>query len=95
MNQRLDSIALTSGLSKLHGWSGDTTKISKTFSFDNYYQSIAFVNGVAMLAHKANHHPDMNVHFSKVVVSLSTHDSSGVSEKDVELASKIELLMSI
>jgi 4a-hydroxytetrahydrobiopterin dehydratase len=65
-------------------------KIEKEFKFKSYPETIAFVNRAALIAQEEGHHPDMEVHFSKVVVELSTHTIGGLSENDFILASKID-----
>ncbi len=77
-------------------WSYDskTLEISKTFQFKGYLSNINFVNAVAFLAQKLNHHPDMHIGFNKCVIKITTHDVGGVSEKDFELAKKIDELIS-
>ncbi|MDD4974608.1 MAG: 4a-hydroxytetrahydrobiopterin dehydratase [Bacteriovorax sp.] len=81
-------------LKTLPGWSYDSNKncIVKEFQFKSYLKTISFVNAVAWLANKENHHPDLEVSFSKCVVRLTTHDEGGVGEKDFSLAHKIEEL---
>lgn len=81
-------------LSALNGWSYSDSKnyIEKAFDFKSYLKTIAFVNAVAWLANKENHHPDMEVSFNKCLVRLTTHDAGGVSEKDFDLALKIDEL---
>lgn len=78
----------------LDGWSFNPGKnaIEKEFTFKSYLKNIAFVNAVAWLANKDNHHPDLEVSFSKCIVRLTTHDESGVGEKDFALAKKINEL---
>lgn len=81
-------------LTTLLGWSFNQTKnsIEKEFTFKSYLKNIAFVNAVAWLANKENHHPDMEVSFNKCIIRLTTHDESGVGEKDFQLAQKINEL---
>ncbi|MCH8903786.1 MAG: 4a-hydroxytetrahydrobiopterin dehydratase [Bacteroidetes bacterium] len=68
----------------------DETKIKCQFLFDDFVQTMAFVNQVADLAEKENHHPDMHVYYGRVVVELWTHSIGGLSENDFILAAKIE-----
>jgi len=81
-------------LKKLSGWIFIPEKncLSKEFSFKSYLKTISFVNAVAWLANKENHHPDLIVSFGKCVVELTTHDEGGVSEKDFKLAGLIDEL---
>ena len=66
--------------------------ISKTFHFDNYYKTMAFVNALAFIAHHEDHHPDLGVHYNRCVVRFSTHDVGGLSQNDFICAAKLERL---
>lgn len=81
-------------LGQLKDWKyiAEKKSLQKEFTFKSYLKTISFVNAVAWLANKENHHPDMVVSFSKCIVELTTHDEGGVSEKDLELAKKIDEL---
>ncbi|MFA6236211.1 MAG: 4a-hydroxytetrahydrobiopterin dehydratase [Bacteriovorax sp.] len=81
-------------LKNLEGWTFNSKKncIQKEFTFKSFLKNIAFVNAVAWLANKENHHPDMEVSFNKCIVRLTTHDENGVGEKDFNLAKKINEL---
>lgn len=79
-------------LSKFSGWELKDNSIRKTFEFDNFLVAMNFVNNAATLANMANHHPDIDIRYSKVTIMLSTHDERGVTEKDISLAEKIEEL---
>lgn len=81
-------------LKQLPDWKylADKKCLQKEFTFKSYLKTISFVNAVAWLANKDNHHPDLVVSFSKCIVELTTHDEGGVSVKDFKLAKKIEAL---
>jgi 4a-hydroxytetrahydrobiopterin dehydratase len=81
-------------LEQLAGWtlSADAKEIRRTFSFKDYYGSMAFVNAVAWIAHREDHHPDMTVGYNKVTVAFSTHSVSGLSENDFIGAARIDAL---
>lgn len=81
-------------LKYLNGWAynAQTKTIQKEFLFKSYLKTIGFVNAVAWIANKENHHPDLEVSFNKCVVKLTTHDAGGVSELDFTMAQAIELL---
>jgi 4a-hydroxytetrahydrobiopterin dehydratase len=83
---------LTQRLKALPGWEYENNRISKTFRFANYYETLAFVNAVAFVAHRQDHHPDLSVHYNRVVVSYSTHDAGGVTLNDCICAAKVEAL---
>jgi 4a-hydroxytetrahydrobiopterin dehydratase len=72
----------------------DELKINRTFEFENFQQSMDFVNQLATIAEQANHHPDIHIYFNKVVVELWSHDVQGLSPKDFELAAQIDALFS-
>src|SRR5437016_13831931 len=72
--------------------SEDYKKIFKDFHFKNYYQTIAFVNALAWLAHRENHHPDLEVGYNHCLVQYSTHAVKGLTENDFICAHKAENL---
>ena len=84
-------------LADLPGWKlsgdGDDVAIEKTFTFANYYETMAFVNALALVAHRADHHPDLSVHYAKCVVRFSTHALHGISETDFECAARADALL--
>lgn len=77
-------------LRSLSGWKRDDDEIEKEFKFADFKQAMAFVNRVADAAEAANHHPDIEIKYNKVELSLSTHSEGGVTEKDFDLAAKID-----
>jgi 4a-hydroxytetrahydrobiopterin dehydratase len=79
-------------LRALPGWEHADNRISKTFRFANYYETIAFVNAIAYMANRQDHHPDLSVHYNRVVVSFATHEAGGVTLNDCICAAKIEEL---
>ena len=81
-------------LAALPGWalSDDGKTISKDFAFKNFYRTMAFVNAIAWIANREDHHPDLGVHYDRCVVRFSTHDVGGLSENDFILAAKTETL---
>ena len=72
------------------GWRHLGDAIHKEFTFPGFTGAIGFVNRVAEQANAAGHHPDLEIHYQRVVVSLSTHDEGGVTERDLELADAID-----
>jgi len=80
-------------LKTISGWQRKGAEISKTFNFKNYYETMAFVNAVAWIAHGQNHHPDLEVGYNKCRVTYTTHDAGGLSEKDFAAARKVESLL--
>ena len=84
-------------LSDLPGWrlSGDSDQvgIAKTFTFANYFETLAFVNALALVAHRLDHHPDLSVHYNRCVVFWRTHDVGGLSYADFECAARTDALL--
>jgi 4a-hydroxytetrahydrobiopterin dehydratase len=75
-------------------WKKANNRLKKTFSFDDYEATMAFVNDVARLADEANHHPTMTVGYDEVVVELTTHDAGNrITERDRRLAEQIDDLV--
>ncbi|MEK7206281.1 MAG: 4a-hydroxytetrahydrobiopterin dehydratase [Pseudomonadota bacterium] len=81
-------------IQKTPGWSLNETasEISRTFKFKNYYETMAFVNALAWVAHREDHHPDIEVGYSCCHVRFSTHSVKGLSENDFICAAKISAL---
>lgn len=71
----------------------DLRSITRTYSFADYYRTMAFVNALAMIAHREDHHPDMSVHYDRCVVNFNTHDAGGLSENDFICAAKADALV--
>ena len=76
----------------LAGWDVADDRLTKTFRFGNYYETMAFVNAIAYVAHRQDHHPDLSVHYNRVVVDFSTHDAGGITLNDCICAAKVEAL---
>lgn len=82
-------------LKQLDGWVLYDRLIGKAYEFKNYYQTMAFVNAVAWLSHREDHHPDMTVSYNKCRVEYSTHAINGLSENDFICAAKVDALFKI
>ena len=94
----LSATEIVTQLSQLNGeqalgWRVIDGALEKTFSFKNYYETIAFVNAMAFIAHAENHHPDLAVSYAKCVVRFSTHALDGISVSDFFCASKVDALL--
>jgi 4a-hydroxytetrahydrobiopterin dehydratase len=93
----LSATEVVTRLAQITGWqltgSGADVAIEKTFEFADYYETMAFVNAVAFIAHAQDHHPDLSVHYNRCVVRYSTHDVQGLSERDFECASLVDALL--
>jgi 4a-hydroxytetrahydrobiopterin dehydratase len=82
-------------LAALPEWhlAADSGEIRKEFRFADYFHTIAFVNAVASIAHREDHHPDLEVAYNRCVVRFSTHDVGGLSLNDVICAARVEDLL--
>ena len=92
---RLSADAVAARLAALPGWAliEDGAAIGRTFSFEDYHRTMAFVNALAFIAHREDHHPDLGVHYNRAVVRYSTHDVGGLSENDFICAAKASALV--
>ena len=82
MTEVLSDIAIQRELGALHGWSRRGDVLTRTYQFRNFLESMRFVNRVADAAEAADHHPDIEIHYKRVVLSYSTHSEGGLTEKD-------------
>lgn len=89
---KMSSDQITAALERLPGWSRAGDTLTKTFTFETFPESISFVDRVAPVAEELSHHPDITINYSRVTMTLSTHDEGGVTQKDVALASRIDAL---
>lgn len=74
------------------GWELQDNQLYREFVFKDFVHAFGFMTRVALLAEKANHHPNWSNIYNKVQITLSTHEVNGLTEKDFKLASKIEKL---
>ena len=88
----LSNDQVTKELQSLMGWSLVGKEIKKTYELKDFVHAMGFVNSVALLAEKANHHPDIDIRWNKVTLTLSTHSAGGLTEKDFKLAKEIDSL---
>ncbi|HET7836548.1 MAG TPA: 4a-hydroxytetrahydrobiopterin dehydratase [Variovorax sp.] len=93
----LSATEIVASLARLEGWKltgdGKDVAIEKSFSFANYFETIAFVNALALVAHRHDHHPDLSVHYNRCVVRFNTHDVGGLSATDFECAGLADALL--
>jgi len=87
--QQLPNLLKTKNLQ----WEITNRSIQKEFVFKNFIEAFGFMSRVAILAEKQNHHPEWSNVYNKVNITLTTHDAGGVTEKDLKLASAIEVLI--
>ena len=88
--ERLSDIAIQRGLGSLPGWSRKGDTLSKTFQFETFPDGIAFVSRVAEAAEAAQHHPDIDIRYTKITCLLTTHDAGGITQKDLNMANEID-----
>ena len=89
----LSDIEIQRALGQLPGWSRRTNVITKTFVSSTFPAGIAFVRRIADAAEAVQHHPDIDIRYTKITIALSTHDSGGLTQKDIDLARVIEGLV--
>jgi 4a-hydroxytetrahydrobiopterin dehydratase len=82
-------------LKGLQGWSLENGKLAKVYAFANYYQTMAFVNALAWISHREDHHPDLSVGYKECRGEYSTHAIGGLSENDFICAAKADALFEI
>ena len=92
MSDVLSDIAIQRELGNLPGWSRRGEVLTKTFQFRTFPAGIKFVSSVAAEAEAANHHPDIDIRYTNVTLALSTHSAGGITQKDLDIAGKIERL---
>jgi len=88
----LSDIEIQRAIGKLPGWSRRAGVITKTYVMPTFPDGIAFVDRIAIAAESAAHHPDIDIRYTKITIALSTHDSGGLTQKDIDLAGVIEQL---
>lgn len=76
-------------LKRLPGWRREGIAIARSFEFPDFKAAMAFVNKIADAAEQANHHPDIDIRYNKVTLALVSHDSGGVTKRDVRMAETI------
>ena len=95
MVEKLGDAAREKALQGLNGWIYDeaTDAITHHFKFKNFSEAFSFMTRVALAAEKADHHPDWSNSYNKVTVTLSTHAAGGLTHSDIELAGRIDKLL--
>jgi 4a-hydroxytetrahydrobiopterin dehydratase len=82
-------------LAQLDGWALEEGRVAKTYAFKNHYEAVAFVNAVAWISHREDHHPDLALGYNSVRVTYITHAIGGLSENDFICAAKIDRLFEL
>ncbi|WP_126444362.1 4a-hydroxytetrahydrobiopterin dehydratase [Sulfuricystis multivorans] len=88
----LNDQEIASRLAALEGWTRQGNAIVKTYRFANYHETLAFVNALAWIAHRSDHHPDLEVGYGHCRVSFSTHSAGGMTDRDFANAARIDAL---
>ncbi len=90
MPPRLSDLEIQRALGSLPGWARRGEVLTKTFTFRTFSDGIDFVQRVARAADRMDHHPDIDIRYTKITCTLSTHDAGGITESDLALAGAIE-----
>ena len=91
--KKLSAPEIKTALALVPDWKKRGATIARTFQFKDFPAAIKFVNAVARLAERAWHHPDIDIRWNKVTLTLTTHDAGGLTEKDFALAGKFDQLL--
>lgn len=86
---RLTDAEITAGLAALPGWTRAGEALRRTFTFKGFPDAVAFIQGLVAPAEAMDHHPDVDLRYDRVTVSLSTHSAGGITRLDLELAERI------
>ena len=92
MADLLDADEIKNALKKVPEWENDKKRIERTFEFDDFTEAMDFVNNVAEIAEEQEHHPDIDIRYNKVKLSVYTHSKNGLTQMDFELAERIDTL---
>ncbi|MFN0304186.1 MAG: 4a-hydroxytetrahydrobiopterin dehydratase [Burkholderiales bacterium] len=87
---RLTGEAARALLAHLPGWNIEGDTLARTYAFPDFHQTMAFVNLVAFIAHREDHHPELAVSFNRCKVAYNTHSVGGLSENDFICAARID-----
>ncbi|GAB4133658.1 MAG: 4a-hydroxytetrahydrobiopterin dehydratase [Cyanobacteria bacterium J069] len=90
MTQKLTDLEIQSQLGRLADWSVQGDRIQSRRTFKDFIEAIAFVNKLVEPAEAAGHHPDISISYNQVIITLTTHDSGGLTQKDFDLAAQID-----
>jgi 4a-hydroxytetrahydrobiopterin dehydratase len=92
MSTVLSDAEVQQALQQLSGWKKNGGAIERVFQFGNFVQAMEFVNHIAEAAEAVNHHPDILINYNKVTLTLVSHDSGGVTQRDIKMAGRINQL---
>ena len=88
----LDEKEILDNLSKISKWVYNNGYLEREIEFSKYLDSIEFINKIAIIAEKQDHHPKLTSNFKSLLIQLSTHDTKGISQKDFKLAKAIDTI---
>jgi 4a-hydroxytetrahydrobiopterin dehydratase len=89
---KLSTVEIKLGLKEIPEWSKRNRSITRTYQFKDFVAAIKFVNGVAKLAEKSWHHPDIDIRWNQVTLTFTTHDQGGLTDKDFASARQADRL---
>jgi len=90
--EKLNETEVLNRLENLSGWSLKEQAIEKKYELADFKEALAFINQIGERAEEANHHPELFNVYNKVTIRLHTHDADGITDKDFDLARKIDEL---
>ncbi len=94
MAVKLERQQVAEGLQKLTQWTLQGDQIERLLTFENFVDAMIFVNKVAEIAEEEEHHPDIRIVYNRVTLALTTHDAGGLTQKDFQMARRIDSLIS-
>ncbi len=89
-DEAMNGDAVRAQLVELSEWNGDGKRIHRRYKFANYWEAIAFVNAIAYMVHREDHHPELVIGYDKVEVRFDTHSVGGISMNDFICAAKCD-----
>jgi 4a-hydroxytetrahydrobiopterin dehydratase len=92
MSAVLSDTEVQQALQRLPGWRKNGSAIERKFQFPDFVKAMDFVNQIAEAAEAVNHHPDIHISYNKVTLALISHDSGGITQRDIRMAGKINEL---
>jgi 4a-hydroxytetrahydrobiopterin dehydratase len=92
MSTVLSDAEIQQALTTLSGWKRNGVAIERVFQFGSFVKAMEFVNQIAEAAEAVNHHPDILINYNKVTLTLVSHDSGGVTQRDLKMANRINEL---
>jgi 4a-hydroxytetrahydrobiopterin dehydratase len=93
MANRLERQQVAEALQKLSNWTLQGDQIERLLTFENFVDSMIFVNKVAEIAEEEGHHPEIRIVYNRVMLALTTHDAGGLTSKDFQMARRINELL--